>query len=650
MTTLRLDEKLYRKRQHGPSRLGWALLLLAIVTAGIYRFWQLGELPPGLYRDEAFNGMDALDVLDGQLALFFPANNGREPVYIYLTALAISFLGRSALAVRLGAALVGTLTTWLIARLAGCWFGWRIGLLSAWIWAVTLWPVHLGRIGLRPILIAPALVAAFWLGTTAFRRGRRELWVLSGLVYGAGFYTYLAFRFSPLLLIFVALYLWRTERWRALRSGLPWFGLGTAITLAPLVYLFLLEPDLVLGRAGQVSIFNPTIHGGNFWATLARQVGRSLGLFIWRGDTILRHNPGGRPVFDLFMALPFLAGVIWCVRHWQRPAATVLLAWVGIMLGPTILAEDAPHFLRAAGILPAAMILPALGLDRLWGWPRLPASLRQGLVVALIGASALLTVRDYVAYGRSQDVAYMFEAAAADMASQIRSERPDTAVLVDEMYWAGWPSIPFLAGGRPVTFFHYNDNLPGPQSPPAAIYAWPYEALDFIPRSLPPPALISAEDGGLARGDLEKVASPLYVRFSSEPKPETSRAQANFGDVLQLQQAQLVVLDESTVAVELDWTANSDIEQELIVFVHVLDERETLLAQDDAPPAAGRWPRQWWQPDLVVRDRHVIELSEPYDAGRQQIQIGVYDAFTRVRLPLLDSSGTIVSDTWLLKD
>jgi len=62
-----------------------------IALAGILRFWQLGDVPPGLYRDEAANGLDALDVIegrrDGQSPFYFSANNGREPLYIYLTTL-----------------------------------------------------------------------------------------------------------------------------------------------------------------------------------------------------------------------------------------------------------------------------------------------------------------------------------------------------------------------------------------------------------------------------------------------------------------------------------------------------------------------------------------------------------------------------------
>ena len=120
-------------------------------------------------------------------------------------------------------------------------------------------------------------------------------------------------------------------------------------------------------------------------------------------------NPAGRPLFDLFMAGPFLLGLGWCLWHWRRrPAAAFLLLWQLVMLIPTILAEDAPHFLRAAGILPGAVFFPAIGLGLLWQWARLPALARRGLVVVLLAGSLALTVRDYARYAQQPDVTYLW--------------------------------------------------------------------------------------------------------------------------------------------------------------------------------------------------------------------------------------------------
>ncbi len=430
------------------------MLLLALVVAASLRFWQLGQIPPGLYRDEALNGLDALDVLAGQRQgespFYFTANNGREPAYIYLTALSISLLGHSALAVRLAAAIVGTLTTWFTYKLADAWFGRRIGLLSAWVWAITIWPIHLSRIGLRPILLPLFLALTFWLATLAYRRhlsGKPSywLWLLTGIVYGLSFYTYLAARFTIPLFALIILYLALTGRGRGLLVGIGWAGLGALVIGLPLAILAWQQPELILGRLGQVSIFNPAINDGDLFGTLWRQVWLALGMFFFRGDTILRHNPPGRPVFDVLMLVPFLIGLFWCFRNWRRPPAMALLLWVGIMLGPTILAEDAPHFLRAVGVLPGVVMLPAIGLSSLWTWANLPARLGQVLAVGLLLISLLLTINDYFFdYGTAPATAYWFETAARNLSEQINAEPAGKALFVDKRFWDGWPSVRFL--------------------------------------------------------------------------------------------------------------------------------------------------------------------------------------------------------------
>ena len=72
-----------------PGRLPPLLILLCVAAA--FRLWQIGAIPPGLFGDEAVNGLDALDVLAGRGQAFFPANYGREGFHIFLVAL--SFLG-----------------------------------------------------------------------------------------------------------------------------------------------------------------------------------------------------------------------------------------------------------------------------------------------------------------------------------------------------------------------------------------------------------------------------------------------------------------------------------------------------------------------------------------------------------------------------
>ncbi len=644
-------------------------MLLTIGLAAALRFYGLGRWPPGLYRDEAYNGLDALGVLNGQHALFFPANNGREPLYIYLVALSIALLGPTTLALRLPAAVVGTLATlpaWLLGR---AWFGRVVGLLVAFLWAISLWPVHLGRIGLRAGLLAPTLALTLWLGTRAYRERRAALWLAAGLVYGLSFYTYLAARLTPLLLVLFALYLIATGRRARLwdEGRVLWFAGGAALVVAPLVVALLSGPGL-LGRAGQVSILNPAVSGGEPLRALLDNVGRALGLYLWRGDAILRHNallsydavlkadnPAGRPLFDLFMAGPFLLGLGWCVWHWRRrPAAAFLLLWQLVMLIPTILAEDTPHFLRAAGILPGAVFFPAIGLGLVWEWARLPALARRGIVVALLAGSLALTVRDYSRYAHQPDVAYLWESAAAELALSARDAPAEATIYLDRRFAEGWPSIPFLLGGRPVTLF---DAAAPPEQlvGPAVVFAWPYDPLDALAAAVAPPALVQVEPGPLARGDLEPEPYSLYTRYTIIPGAAEGLPAANFDNRFLLTGATVAgattthdTPDALTVA--LEWQADAARPAgELLPqrFIHVIGPEGT-LAQHDGALGRGLWPLSGWRPLLRVGERHTLALPRPFDPTTDSVAVGLYEPATGQRLPLLDGEGATLGDAFIL--
>ncbi len=626
------------------------MLLLALCVALILRFYRLDHYPPGLYRDEAINGLDALRVLRGEHAIFFPANNGREPLYIYLAALAIALFGQTAFALRFVAALVGTLTIFPVYLLGKSWFSWRVGVLAAWIWAITLWPVHLSRIGLRVILLAPLLTMTLWLGTKAFREGRRSLWFLGGLLYGLTFYSYLAIRFTPVLLIILFFYVLLRDHERRLRSGVAWFALGAFLILLPFLIVVGQQPDLLLGRTAQVSILNSDVNHGDFLGTAIQHFGAALMMFIWRGDTILRHNPMGRPVFDLLMLIPFLLGLVWCLRHWRRLAPMALLLWLTIMLGPTILAADAPHFLRAAAILPAMVYLPAIGLDKIWVWKKQSSSIGSLLVIGLILGSLLITIRDYTAYAVDPQVAHAFESVATELAQQINQESAYRGLFVDERLWRDWPSVRYLTIDREnVHVFTSPSDLPSQISLPFTFFVWPYEPLDYIPDFLTAPALISTSASDLVYDELDNSAYQLYLRYEAEQVPQNlTNPAVQFEDGLTLQQADVLKLADGRLQVDVYWQSEKELDEEIVVFVHVIGA-DGLVGQHDGPPAAGHWQASWWQSGQVIHDRHIVALSEPYDDAQHQVVVGLYRAASGERLLAFDAdTGESLGTSWSL--
>ena len=365
------------------------LLLVLIILAFALRLPGPGSFPPGLYHDEAYYGLDAAGVLQGNLHVYFPANNGREPLFIYLVAPFIAILGRTPAALRLASCFVGTLGVAAAFALGRTLFNRRVGVLTAAFTAVTPWPVILSRTGFRagtlPVVLSLAVAASVlawreW--PTSERDGQRgDRWILiSAILTGLTAYTYTASRLVPLLAIGMVLWLVVARHWRPdRRRSLMWLAVAGIVVL-PLAIQFARVPADLFGRAEQVSVFDSGINHGRLLETLWRNVQGVAGMLWVRGDFIPRHNIPNRPVFETLAGMLAAIGLAWLVVGALRRCTipVLVLMWAVVMALPTLLAENAPHFLRAVGLVPVAMLLPALGTDAACGWwERLIESVRS---------------------------------------------------------------------------------------------------------------------------------------------------------------------------------------------------------------------------------------------------------------------------------
>jgi 4-amino-4-deoxy-L-arabinose transferase-like glycosyltransferase len=643
------------------------------VLAAALRVFALGEIPPGLYHDEAFNGLDALDILTGQWPLYFAANYGREPLFIYLIAATVGLLGRTPGALRLAAAVCGTLTipaTYLMTR---AWFNRRVSVLSATILAITLWHVHLSRIGFRAIMLPLTTALTLWLGARAYRSRSWRDWLLTGFLYGFCFYTYLPVRFTPIVLTAFAFYLLLKGQIGRLWPGAAWFAAGALLTLAPLAIYAIGHWDVVMGRPEGVSVFNPLVNGGDLWGTLGRQLVGTLGMFFVRGDTIPRHNLPGRPVFDPLLGAAMVWGLVRAILRARRKVALAFtLIWAGLMLAPTWLAEDAPHFLRAVGVLPLLVVFPALGLDAAMDW--LARHVQRGWTVvaacAVLAVSLTTTVWDYfVRYGADPQTAYAFEDAAVELAVEANRfigagwdgsglaardsiPRPGRGVYVDSQLWDEWAAIPFLVPETEgVTRLPTETSPPGEAGRATLLLLWPYEGLERYQGLLPRDATIEAHAGPLTRGDLEDAPYAAYIAYNAEPKPQRPAGHlARFGDRRSGGQIALaaykVEADDQRWQVRLEWEALAPPVENYTVFLHLRDG-ERLVAQNDGEPAGGHYPTRLWRSGDVIVDIHVLEPPEEWE-DEPRLVVGLYLWPTMERLEAMAPSGKPLGDEFVL--
>ncbi|HID89009.1 MAG TPA: hypothetical protein EYP52_04770 [Anaerolineae bacterium] len=640
------------------------MLLGVTVLAAALRFVALGQIPPGLYHDEAYNGLDGLEVLAGRWMVYFPANYGREPLYIYLTALSLALFGRTPVALRLAAAVVGTLTVPITTLLARSWFGKRVGWLSGAVLAVTLWHVHLSRVAFRAVTMPLWAALALLVGGRAWRRGGWGWWLLAGFVYGLGFYTYLAVRLTPVVLLLWVVLLLARGKARRLWQGAIWFGLGVAIALAPLVGYAVGHWAVVMGRPGSVSVFNPVINHGDLMGTILRHLIRTLGMFFVRGDRIPRHNFPGRPVFDPVLGLAFVGGMVWAVvRARRRLAPAFLLTWVGLMLVPTWLAEDAPHFLRAVGVLPLAAVLPALGLA--WAWERLEQAGRGrlGLLLVLLALLAGLgsTVWDYfVRYPALPEVHYFFEEAATRLAADVnrflgsgwdgggwtaRRGEPISGrqAYIERRLWEEWAAVPFLVPFPEQVATRPEEMVPGADT--VLLVLWPHEDYRDRLALLPAPARVEVWEGPEARGDLDPAPFTAYIAFAAGPVGGDREPVACFEEGICLLEAQ-VVPEERIWRLELVWTIRSPVSADYTVFVHLRDAGG-IVDQDDRDPAGGYFPTTWWRVGDQVVDVHRLVPSGTWN-GSPYLAVGLYLRSTLERLAVVNEEGQAIGDEVVL--
>lgn len=386
--------------------------------AAFLRLYRLETVPPGLYHDEAMNGNNAREVLEtGRFAPFYPENGGREGLYINVSTLFLRFLGNQAWVLRLPAAIFGILTVWGVYLLAAELYSPPVGLLASFFLATSFWHITLSRLGLRAIGAPLFLTWTLYLLLVALRRQRQArpfvaIAILSGCIYGLGFYTYVPYRVTPVLVVPVLIYFGRKNAW------LPSiFAATAAAAVAPLAVYFLAHPGTFFGRISTVSV----IAVGHPGWELTLNVWRTGRMFFTRGDTNWRHNVAWRAELYWPVAILFASGVLMSLRFKDRSLA--VLAWLIVAAVPVVFsAERLPHAVRSVLMIPPAVILAAVAGHALYSWLSQKVSQRSLELAAVVG---LLTLcyEPYHTYfelwAKSPHLLDYFDERSVDVAAQI---------------------------------------------------------------------------------------------------------------------------------------------------------------------------------------------------------------------------------------
>ena len=84
----------------------------------------------------------------------------------------------------------------------------------------------------------------------------------------------------------------------------------------------------------------------------------------------------------------------------------------------------------------------------------------------------------------------------------------------------------------------------------------------------------------------------------------------------------------------LYWQSVTPINDDVVVFIHLLDSTGNMIIQADAPPTNNAYPTSWWSPGEVIADPHRL----PIDSNTAKVHLGLYHLDSGQRLPITAST------------
>lgn len=138
-----------------------------------------------------------------------------------------------------------------------------------------------------------------------------------------------------------------------------------------------------------------------------------------------------------------------------------------------------------------------------------------------------------------------------------------------------------------------------------------------------------------------KVSDQESSARAGESRAASAEAPIQFGRQIGLQSfalGQTTVRPGAKLVVDLRWLAQRTPAADYTVFLQLLDNRQQILGQVDAPPRQGAYPTSLWDPGEIVADRLELPVSADAVAGQGSLIVGFYDRGGN-RLPASTADG-----------
>ena len=435
-----------------------------VAVCGVATFFRLYQLePPGIWGDDAINGLLALDVLAGKITSPFQLVVHSLSVFHALTNYTIAgafwLLGPGPVALRVPGLIAGGLAVPLLYGVVSPLFGSRVALVAALFFATSPLQLNHDKVFLQVVLGEFFLL----LGMCALVRGvvgsRRWLIPLAGAPLALCLYTYHSAKIAP----FIAVIFMLACRLKGDPPRRP-----PLVEVAGLCAVLLLcSLPAIVGYAHQPAALTARASGVALWPVL-RATGSLLPLWdsIWRTLMIFHYQQGPQyhwfgigsdPALTLVPAFLVVHGTVESLRRWREPRHMLLLGWLIVGLVPGFLSTGAPRVYRVLLASPPLYVWAALPVVQLyecaahaaprWRWLR-------GVAALIVLSVPLIDFNYYFYRVYTSRVFRTFQATRlVEMARTLKALGPGwTGYVIAEGFAASYETLAFLSRAWGLTF------------------------------------------------------------------------------------------------------------------------------------------------------------------------------------------------------
>lgn len=435
---------------------GAGLLLLAFLLRGV----DTTHIPIVLSGDEASAGLFSVNFLRGLTDNLFNVGWFSFPsFFFYLQTFALAVFGQTTVALRITAAVAGAISVFAFYFVVRGMYGQRMAVIAAVFLAFSHFHINFSRIALNNIWDALGYIAclgALWYG---WQKQRRAAFILSGLALGFSQYFYTSTRglfiIVPLFILLVALQ--DRQRFKRMIPNFVLMFLAAVVVVLPLAWFFVTHPSEFNAPMQRVSILGEWLQatirdtGKPGWRVMGEQL---LASFLAFTDVPSRawYTPG-TPLLRPASAFLFYIGLAFMIIRIKDNRTWLLLLWLGIFGVTGAFSESTPAAQRYVAAIPAAMIVVALGVDKLMDIGNKLLSRWQPWVYCILMILAVLFAVDdsrfyFFDYTPNSEFSGFHGQVAQHFANYLQDY--DTSW---EVIFIGWPdmgyysisSLPFLA-------------------------------------------------------------------------------------------------------------------------------------------------------------------------------------------------------------